>query len=44
MMYDGFVITHGTDTMAYTSAALSYMLQDLGKPIVITRFSGPDCL
>ena len=34
--YDGFVITHGTDTMAYTSAALSYMLQDLGKPIVIT--------
>lgn len=34
--YDGFVITHGTDTMAYTSAALSYMLQDLDKPIVIT--------
>lgn len=34
--YDGFVITHGTDTMAYTSAALSYMLQDLGKPIIIT--------
>jgi L-asparaginase len=34
--YDGFVITHGTDTMAYTSAALSYMLQDVDKPIVIT--------
>jgi L-asparaginase len=34
--YDGFVITHGTDTMAYTSAALSYMLQNVGKPIVIT--------
>ncbi|MCI0768379.1 type I asparaginase [Bacillus sp. TL12] len=34
--YDGFVITHGTDTMAYTSAALSYMLQDVEKPIVIT--------
>lgn len=34
--YDGFVITHGTDTMAYTSAALSYMLQNLGKPIIIT--------
>lgn len=34
--YDGFVITHGTDTMAYTSAALSYMLQNLGKPVVIT--------
>ena len=26
--YDGFVITHGTDTMAYTAAALSYMIQD----------------
>jgi L-asparaginase len=34
--YDGFVITHGTDTMAYTSAALSYMLQNVNKPIVIT--------
>ncbi|MBE3102836.1 MAG: asparaginase [Bacilli bacterium] len=34
--YDGFVITHGTDTMAYTSAALSYMLQNVEKPIVIT--------
>ncbi len=34
--YDGFVITHGTDTMAYTSAALSYMLQNLAKPVVIT--------
>lgn len=34
--YDGFVITHGTDTMAYTSAALSYMLQHADKPIVIT--------
>lgn len=34
--YDGFVITHGTDTMAFTSAALSYMLQDLDKPVVVT--------
>lgn len=34
--YDGFVVTHGTDTMAYTSAALSYMLQNPDKPIVIT--------
>lgn len=34
--YDGFVITHGTDTMAYTSAALVYMLKNLGKPVVIT--------
>lgn len=34
--YDGFIITHGTDTMGYTAAALSYMLQDLGKPVVLT--------
>jgi L-asparaginase len=34
--YDGFVITHGTDTMAYTSSALSFALQNLGKPIVLT--------
>lgn len=34
--YDGFVITHGTDTMAYTSAALTYMLQGLNKPVVMT--------
>lgn len=34
--YDGFVIAHGTDTMAYTAAALSYMIQDSPKPIVIT--------
>lgn len=34
--YDGFVVTHGTDTMAYTAAALSYMLPDSRKPIVLT--------
>ena len=34
--YDGFVITHGTDTMAYTAAALSYLVQSSPKPIVIT--------
>jgi len=34
--YDGFVITHGTDTMAYTSSALSFALQNLGKPVVLT--------
>lgn len=34
--YDGFVITHGTNTMAYTSSALSYALGDLGKPVVLT--------
>jgi len=39
--YDGFVITHGTDTMAYTSAALSYMVQNSRKPIVITGSQRP---
>ncbi len=34
--YDGFVITHGTDTMAYTAAALSYLIRNSAKPIVIT--------
>lgn len=34
--YDGFVITHGTDTMAYTAAALSYLIQKNKKPVVIT--------
>lgn len=39
--YDGFVITHGTDTMAYTAAALSYMIQNSPKPIVITGAQRP---
>ncbi|NIA61233.1 asparaginase [Bacillus pacificus] len=39
--YDGFVITHGTDTLAYTSAALSYMLQGLNKPVVLTGSQVP---
>lgn len=34
--YDGFVVTHGTDTMAYTASALSFMLENLGKPVVFT--------
>jgi len=34
--YDGFVVTHGTDTLCYTSAALSFMLQELPKPVVVT--------
>ena len=34
--YDGFVITHGTDTMAYTAAALSQMLHNCQKPVVLT--------
>lgn len=39
--YDGFVITHGTDTLAYTSSALSYMLQGLRKPVVLTGSQVP---
>lgn len=35
-LYDGFVITHGTDTMAYSVAALSYLIQNSRKPIVFT--------
>ena len=42
--YDGFVLTHGTDTMAYTAAALSYLLQDSPKPIVITGSQKSICL
>ncbi len=34
--YDGFVITHGTDTMAYSAAALSYLIQNSKKPIILT--------
>ena len=34
--FDGFVILHGTDTMAYTASALSFMLQNLNKPVVLT--------
>ncbi len=39
--YDGFVITHGTDTMAYTAAALSYLIQNADKPIVLTGSQKP---
>ncbi|MDE7237498.1 MAG: asparaginase, partial [Paramuribaculum sp.] len=34
--YDGFVVLHGTDTMAYTASALSFMLEGLRKPVIIT--------
>mgnify|MGYP002603819436 FL=1 len=34
--YDGFVVLHGTDTMAYTASALSFMLVNLAKPVIIT--------
>lgn len=39
--YDGFVICHGTDTMAYTAAAMSYLVQHSQKPIVITGAQKP---
>ena len=39
--YDGFVICHGTDTMAYTGAALSYLIQNNRRPIVITGAQKP---
>ena len=39
--YDGFVISHGTDTMAYTAAALSYLVQGGPKPIVLTGAQKP---
>lgn len=35
-VYDGFVILHGTDTMAYTASALSFMLENLTKPVILT--------
>ncbi len=39
--YDGFVVCHGTDTLAYTAAALSYMIQNSAKPIVVTGSQKP---
>lgn len=39
--FDGFVICHGTDTMAYTAAALSYLIQNSPKPIVLTGSQKP---
>lgn len=39
--YEGFVILHGTDTMAYTASALSYLIQDSRKPIVLTGAQKP---
>lgn len=39
--HDGFVVLHGTDTMAYTAAALSYLIQNSPKPIVITGSQQP---
>ena len=39
--FDGFVITHGTDTMAYSAAALSYLIQNSDKPIILTGSQKP---
>ena len=39
--YDGFVVLHGTDTMAYTAAALSYLIQNSEKPIILTGAQKP---
>lgn len=41
--YDGFVILHGTDTMAYTASSLSFMLENLGKPVIMTGSQIPLC-
>ena len=41
--YDGFVVIHGTDTMAYTSSALPFMLDGLSKPVIVTGSQIPLC-
>lgn len=41
--YDGFVVLHGTDTMAYTASALSFMLENLAKPVILTGSQIPLC-
>jgi L-asparaginase len=41
--YDGALVIHGTDTMAYTAAALSFMLENLNKPVLITGSQVPLC-
>ncbi|KAF2768066.1 lysophospholipase [Teratosphaeria nubilosa] len=40
-LFDAFVILHGTDSLAYTSSALSFMLSDLGKPVILTGSQAP---
>ncbi|MBR4421751.1 MAG: asparaginase [Erysipelotrichaceae bacterium] len=41
--YDGFVVLHGTDTMAYSASALSFMLENLNKPVILTGSQIPLC-
>lgn len=40
-LFDGFVVLHGTDSLAYTCSALSFMLQHLGKPVIFTGSQAP---
>jgi lysophospholipase len=40
-LFDGFVILHGTDSLAYSCSALSFMLQNLGKPVILTGSQAP---
>jgi lysophospholipase len=40
-LFDGFVVLHGTDSLAYTSSALSFMLHNLGKPVILTGSQAP---
>ena len=41
--FDGFVVLTGTDTMAYSASALSFMLENLGKPVIFTGSQIPLC-
>ena len=41
--FDGFIVLHGTDTMAYTASALSFMLEGLNKPVIVTGSQIPLC-
>jgi lysophospholipase len=40
-LFDGFVVLHGTDSLAYTCSALSFMLRSLGKPVIVTGSQAP---
>ncbi|CAI4210419.1 unnamed protein product [Parascedosporium putredinis] len=40
-LFDGFVILHGTDSLSYTASALSFMMSDLGKPVILTGSQAP---
>ncbi|KAF5599815.1 lysophospholipase [Fusarium pseudoanthophilum] len=40
-LFDGFVILHGTDSLAYTASALSFMMENLGKPVILTGSQAP---